>query len=102
MNRINNYVNQLRNDDRSVRNNINYVKLYHESYSNRILEEQKILQYRRMRDEEISNAIGGDGGDSTSTSTFTSTQTLPSYLLLFEDGSIATAENNDNIEINII
>ena len=63
MNRINKYVNQLRSDDRSIRSNVNYVKPYHESYSNRILEEQKILQYRRMREEEISNAIGGDGGD---------------------------------------
>jgi hypothetical protein len=26
---------------------------------------------------------------------------IPSYLL-FEDGSISTAENNDNIEVNII
>jgi len=38
----------------------------------------------------------------TPTQTPTPTPTLPSYLLLFEDGSIATAENNDNIEINII
>ena len=28
------------------------------------------------------------------------TQNLPSYLL-FEDGTIATAENNDSVEINI-
>jgi hypothetical protein len=100
MNRINKYVNQLRIDDRSIRSNVNYVKPYQESYSQRILEEQKILQYRMMREEEISNAISGDGGDPTSTPT--PNQTLPSYLLLFEDGSIATAENNDNIEINII
>ena len=38
----------------------------------------------------------------TPTQTPTPTRTLPSYLLLFEDGSFATAENNDNIEINII
>jgi hypothetical protein len=36
---------------------------------------------------------------STNTPTPTSTQL---YFLLFEDGSIATAENNDNIEIDII
>jgi hypothetical protein len=100
MNRINKYVNQLRIDDRSIRSNVNYVKPYKESYSKKILEEQKILQYRRMRDEEISKAIGGDGGDANSTPT--PTQTLPSYLLIFENGSIATAENNNNIEINII
>jgi hypothetical protein len=35
----------------------------------------------------------------TTTPTPTSTQL---YFLLFEDDSIATAENNDNIEIDII
>jgi hypothetical protein len=60
---INRYVNQLRIDDRSIRSNVNCVKPYHESYSQRILEEQKTLQYRMMREEEISNAINGDGGD---------------------------------------
>ena len=60
---MNNYINQLKRDDISIKNNSNYIKPYDKSYSNRILEEQKILQYRRMREEEISNAIGGDGGD---------------------------------------
>jgi hypothetical protein len=65
MNRINQYLIQIRNEDR-YRNNVNFIKPYHESYSKRILEEQKILQYRRMRDEEISNSIsvGGDCDDS--------------------------------------
>jgi hypothetical protein len=61
---MNKYVNQLKKDDISIRKNSNLTKPYDKSYANRILEEQKILQYRRMRDEEISNAIGGDiGGD---------------------------------------
>ena len=38
----------------------------------------------------------------TPTGTVTQTQNLQSYLLLFEGSSIATAENNNNIEINII
>ena len=38
----------------------------------------------------------------TTTNTPTPTQTPPPYFLLFEDGSIATAENNDNIQIDII
>jgi hypothetical protein len=38
----------------------------------------------------------------TPTPTPTPTETPPLYLLLFEDGSIATAENNDNLEIDII
>jgi hypothetical protein len=37
----------------------------------------------------------------TTTTTPTPTQT-PQFFLLFEDSSIATAENNDNIEIDII
>ena len=37
----------------------------------------------------------------TTTSTPTPTPTEP-FFLLFEDGSIATAENNDNIEIDVI
>jgi hypothetical protein len=37
----------------------------------------------------------------TKTPTMTPTPTEP-YFLLFEDGSIATSENNDNIEIDII
>ena len=37
----------------------------------------------------------------TTTTTPTPTQTQQNFLL-FEDGSIATAENNDNIQIDII
>ena len=37
----------------------------------------------------------------TTTTTPTPTPTEP-YFLLFEDSSIATAENNDNIEIDVI
>jgi hypothetical protein len=37
----------------------------------------------------------------TTTTTPTPTPTEP-FFLLFEDDSIATAENNDNIEIDII
>ena len=58
MNRINQYINQLRNDDSSIRSNVNFISPYPESYSKRILEEQKILQYRRMRDEETSGDAG--------------------------------------------
>ena len=60
---IQKFINQLKRDESSIKSNYNYIKPYDKSYSNRILEEQKILQYRRMREEEISNAIGGDGGD---------------------------------------
>jgi len=38
----------------------------------------------------------------TSTNTPTPSVTPPPYFLLFEDSSIATAENNDNIEIDVI
>ena len=38
----------------------------------------------------------------TTTNTPTPSVTPPPYFLLFEDGSIATAENNDNIEIDVI
>jgi hypothetical protein len=37
----------------------------------------------------------------TKTPTMTPTPTEP-YFLLFEDGSIATSENNNNIEIDVI
>jgi hypothetical protein len=60
-------------------------------------------------------SIGSTPPTTTTTSTTTSTTTVPTtttstttstttqlYFLLFEDGSIATAENNDNIEIDII
>jgi hypothetical protein len=57
MNRINQYVNQLKNDISLIRSNVNFIKPYQESYSKIILEEQKILFYRRMREEEISNSI---------------------------------------------
>ena len=63
MNRINKYVNQLKIDDRSIRSNVNYVKPYQESYNKKILEEQRLLFYRRLKEEEISNTIGGDSGE---------------------------------------
>ena len=56
----------------------------------------RMIQEERAKLEEH----GGSFYDS-SVSSNTPTQTPQSYLLLFEDGSIATAENNDNIEINI-
>jgi len=63
MRNINSYIKQLKKDDSSVRRTVNNINPYHNSFSNRILEEQKILQYRRMRDEEISNSIGSDSGE---------------------------------------
>lgn len=66
MNRINQYINQLKNDDSLRRSRVNSIKPYPESFSKRILEEQKIIQYRRMKEEEISNSISSSGDSSDS------------------------------------
>lgn len=53
------YLKQLRNDDSRV--------VHKKVVSNAILEEQRILQYRKMREEEYSNSLdtgGYDGGSS--------------------------------------
>jgi hypothetical protein len=50
------YLKQLRNDDSRV--------VHKKVVSNKILEEQRILQYRKMREEEYSNSLGRGGYDS--------------------------------------
>jgi hypothetical protein len=61
-----------------------------------------MVRMRMIQEEraKLENHGGGFYDGAISTNILTPTPTLPSYLL-FEDGSFAMAENNDNIEINI-
>jgi hypothetical protein len=53
---MNEYLKQLRREDSRV--------VHKKVVSNKILEEQRILQYRKMREEEYSNSLSTDGGGS--------------------------------------